>query len=142
MSSGGKGNSRSQTASSTTTNTTSSTINTVDNRAVQGDNATVGGNVTVNSGESSQVSVTMTDLGAISKGLDVALESIAGIQSATSGAVEANKSIASDSIAQAYGLANEARQSETSGAINNFLKFAAIIAVVGIIAYAVVKTKK
>jgi len=140
--SGGKGNSEKQTQTSSSTTAIDTTTNTVDNRAVQGDNATVGGNVTVNSGEASQVQITTTDLGAVSKGLDLALESIYGIQQATSNSTEALKSVTSDSISQAYGLANQARQSETSAGLNNFLKYGAIIAVIGIIAYVLVKSKR
>ena len=122
--------------------TLQSTVNTVDNREVSGSNAVVGGNVSVNSGEASQVNVTMTDLGAIKGGIDLALESLGVIQSATSGSVEAVKSVASDSISQAYGLANEARQSETSGAINNLTKYLFWIALAGIGAFALMKMKK
>lgn len=142
MSSGGKGNSRAQTSSTTTTNTDQTTINTVDNRAVQGDNALIGGNVTVNSGEASQISVQQTDLGAIGAGLDIALESLGVIQSATSGSIAAVRSVANDSIDKAYGLANQARQSETSGAINSLTKYLFWIALAGVAAYAFVKLKK
>lgn len=140
--SGGKGNSRANTSSNTSTATTQSTINTVDNRAVQGDNAVVGGNVTINPGESSQVDLTVTDLGAIRGSLDLALESIEHIRAATSGGLEAVKSVASDSIDKAYGLANQARQSETSGAINALTKYLFWVAVAGIAAYALTKFKK
>jgi hypothetical protein len=139
----GKGNSHAQTSASTTT--TQNTINTVDNRAVQGDFAAIGGNVTVNTGESSQIkslNISTTDQGAVRAGLDIALQSLGGLRDIVGNTLRANSSVASDSIAQAYGLANEARQSETSGAINNFLKYGAVILVIGIIAYAVVKTKK
>lgn len=147
--SGGKGNSKSNTSASTSTSTSQETINTVDNRAVQGDNAVIGGNVTVNSGEASQVDVTMTDLGAIKGGIDLALESLGFASvvnnSALDSAGRANesvKSVASDSIRQAYDLAQEARQSETSGAINNLTKYVMWIALAGIVAWAVVKSKK
>lgn len=142
MSSGGKGNSRSTTQASTQTTTKQTTINTVDNRAVQGDNAVVGGNITINPGESNQINVSTSDLGAIKGGLDLALESIRGIQDATSNSTEALKSVTSDSIGQAYGLANSARQSSQQELTNNFLKFAAVIAVVGIIGWVIVKAKK
>lgn len=142
MSSGGKGNSRANTNSDTRTTTSSSTINTVDNRAIEGNGAVVGGNVTVNSGDASQVNLQTTDLGAIAGGLDLALESLHGIQQATAGSTAALQSVTHDSIQQAYDLANEARQSESSGAFNNFVKIAAVVAVVAIIAYVAVKSKK
>lgn len=171
MSSGGKGNSKANTSSQTSTVTESTTINTVDNRAVQGDNAVIGGNVTVNSGDASQVSISTTDQGAVKAGLDVALESLDTVQRATSGAYEtatdlynettstlesifgkmvssvsnsasATQSVASDSIKQAYDLAQEARQSETSGAINNMTKYVLWIVIAGIAAWVIVKTRK
>jgi hypothetical protein len=140
--SGGKGNSKANTQATTTTTTNQSTINTVDNRAIQGDNAIVGGNITLNTGDSAQVDLTMTDLGAVRGGLDLALESLRGIQSATSGANAAVMSVASDSIGQAYGLANEARQSETSGAINNLAKYLFWIALAGVVVYGFKNLKK
>jgi len=139
MSSGGKGNSRAQTSSSTTTNTSQTTVNTVDNRAVQGDNARIGGNVTVNPGDSpiGTLNISTTDQGAVQAGLDIALESLQGLFRQTN----ATQSIASDSISQAYGLANEARQSETSGAINNFLKYGTWVALAALVAWAVVRSR-
>ncbi len=140
MSSGGKGNSRANTQSTTTTNTSQTTVNTVDNRAVQGDNARIGGNVTVNPGDSpiGTLNISTTDQGAIQAGLDIALESLGGLQRQTN----ATQSIASDSIAQAYGLANSARQSETSGAINNFLKYGTWVALAALIVWGVVSSRK
>jgi len=140
MSSGGKGNSRANTQSQTTTNTSQTTVNTVDNRAVQGDNARIGGNVTVNPGDApiGSLNISTTDQGAVQAGLDIALESLSGLRSQTN----ATQSIASDSIAQAYGLANEARQSETSGAINNFLKYGTWVALAALVAWAIISTNK
>jgi hypothetical protein len=132
---GSKSNSRNST---TTTNlTTQSTINTVDNREVQGDNAIVGGNITTNTGESSQVSITSTDFGAVKAGLDVALESLDFARSTQAGSAASTQK----ALQGGYDLAQAARQSETSGAINNFLKFGAIVLVVGIVAYAVTRTR-
>lgn len=135
--SGGKGNSQAQTSSTTSTTNESTTINTVDNRAVQGDDARIGGNVTL-TGTSGPITIETTDQGAVQAGLDLALESLGGIHNL----VNANASVAKDSISQAYGLANQARQSETSGAINNALKYFALIAVIGIIAWAYARSRK
>jgi hypothetical protein len=132
--------SSSKNTTASTNQSSQSTINTVDNRQA-GDNATVGGNITVNSGEASQVKIEATDLGAIKGGLDIALESLRGIQAATGGAVAAVQSTASDSISQAYGLANEARQSETSGAINSLTKYLFWIALAGVAAFVLVRSK-
>lgn len=51
-------------------------------------------------------------------------------------------SLANDSINQAYQLAQSARQSETSGAINALTKYLFWVAVAGIGAYVIVKGKK
>lgn len=134
------GDSASSSSSSNVTNDVSTS--TVDNRVAEG-NAVVGGNVTTGSGDiNGTLTITTTDQGAIKGGVDIALESLRNITAATGNAVSAVKSTASDSIAQAFGLANEARQSETSGAINNFLKYGVAAVIVGIIAYAYVKRGK
>jgi hypothetical protein len=134
------GDSQAQTSSTNTTLDT--TTSNVDNRNADG-NAVVGGNVTTGSGDiSGSLQITTTDLGAVKGGVDIAMESLRRISEGTSGAVAAVKSVTSDSIAQAYGLANSARQSETSGAINNFLKYGVWIALAGIAAYVVVKHGK
>jgi|GEM_PF-3112542 len=151
MSSGGKGNSKANTQSTTTTNTSQTTVNTVDNRAVQGDNAAVGGNVTVNPGDSpiGALNISTTDQGAVHAGLDIALESLSAIQNQTKDVLAglksqstATQSLASDSISQAYGLANEARQSETSGAINNVLKYGTWIVLAALVVWGIVRTNK
>lgn len=129
-------------ASSATQNTTNdTTISTVDNRVSEG-NARVGGNVTLNSGDvSGPISISTTDQGAVQAGLDLGLESLRAIQQATNDARNAANSQVSDLTAQAFGLANEARQSETSGAINNFLKYGVVVAVVAIGAWALTRAK-
>ncbi len=114
------------------------TTSNVDNRVGE-DYSVFGGNVTVNPGDiTGSLSVSTTDQGAILAGKDIALESIGALMNA----VNSTKSVASDSISQAYGLANSARQSETSGAINNFLKYGSIVLVCGFAAYAIVKYGK
>lgn len=129
--SSGKGNSTPKTTNTSTTNTSQTTVNTVDNRAVQGDNANIGGNVTLNAGDiQAPVNVSTTDFGAVQSALDFALESTTRAQTAVG-----------ESVKQAYGLANEARQSETSGAINNFLKYGAIVAVVVAVAWVATRSK-
>lgn len=134
----GKGTSQSKTDSTTVTSTTTSNTNNVDNRIVDGDNARIGGNVNVNTGDSSApINISTTDQGAVQAGLDLALEAL-GFAGSTQAGI---KSVASDSISQAYDLAQAARQSETSGAINNFARLAAIVAVVGVVAYAFTRSK-
>ena len=124
--------SRNNQSTSTVNNTYDTTVTTTDNRVAES-GAAVGGNISLGPGDiSGTVTLEQTDQGSILAARDIALESIAGI----SALAKSNQSVASDSISQAYGLANEARQSETSGAINNFLKYGAIIAVIAIVAYA------
>lgn len=133
--------SKSKSSTASTNSQSDTTINTVDNRE-GGDNAIFGGNTTLHTGSNSTNNITTTDLGAVSGGLDLALESLRSISSATANSSAAVKSVASDSIAQAYGLANEARQSETSGAINNFLKYGVWLAGAIVVAVVLVKLKK
>jgi hypothetical protein len=129
--SGGKGNSRANTTATNTTTNTATTVNTVDNRAVQGDNANIGGNVTLNAGDiQAPVNVSTTDFGAIQGALDFALESTTAAQK-ESGA----------QIATAFAAADKSRQSETAGAINNFLKYGAIVAVVVAVAWVATRKK-
>lgn len=126
--------------SSTTNNTSNeeTTITETDNR-VGGDNAVFGGNVSLNPNDSpiGSINVTTTDQGAVRGGVDIALESLDFARSTQEGI----KSVAKDSISQGFDLAQAARQSETSGAINNFLKFGAIIAVAGLAAWAFIRRK-
>lgn len=125
---------RSSTSSSQATYDT--TISTVDNR-VGGDDAVFGGNVTLNPGDSpiGSLAISTTDQGAIRAGLDATLEAL----SFASGTQEGHASLARDLTSQAFDLAQSARQSETSGAINNLVRTALIVAVVAIAAYAFVK---
>lgn len=134
------GDSASSTSSSNTTLDT--TTSTVDNRVAH-DNAAVGGNVTTGSGDiNGSLQITTTDQGAVKGGVDIALESLRRISDSTSNSLASVKSVASDSIGQAYGLANQARQSETSGAINNVLKYGVWVALAGIAAYVIVRHGK
>jgi len=134
------GDSSSSTAS--TSNTIDTTTSTVDNRIAR-DSAAVGGNVTTGSGDiNGSLSISTVDEGAVKGGLDLAHESLSLIRGASDAALQSVKSVASDSIGQAYGLANEARQSETSGAINNFLKYGVWVVLAGIAAYVIVKHGK
>lgn len=115
----------------------------IDNRVLES-GAVTGGDLTISTGDVTapqEFRITQTDQGAIKAGIDVALAGIDVVDIANSRAVGAIQSVASDSINQAYGLANEARQSETSGAINNFVKYAFWLAVAGVLTYGVIKTK-
>jgi len=129
---------KNQANTSSATYTEDTSITTVDNR-VGGDNAVFGGNVTLNSNDSpiSSLSISTTDQGAVQAGLDVTLEALNFASSTQAG----SRSLASDLTSQAFDLAQQARQSETSGAINNLVKAATIIAVLVVVAYAFVNRK-
>lgn len=94
-------------------------------------------------GKKSTTAVSLVDGGAIRGALELGQalslasldfarqtqEGSAAIQNSTAAALN-------DSVKASYGLANSARQSETSGAINNFLKYGAIVVGLAIAAYA------
>lgn len=132
----GKGSSSSRTSQQTSTTTNQSTLNTVDNRTVDGDNARIGGNVTV-TGSEGPLTITTTDQGAIAAGLDLALESLGTIKDITN----TSQSVQRDVTYQAFDLADKARQSETSNAIQSTLKYGAIIAAIAILAWAYARTR-
>lgn len=120
---------------STNTTLTETNIADTDNRVAQ-DDGVIGGNVNIQPVNSSgDISVNMTDLGAIKGGLDLAGESLNFANSIGSTAIKSAQDIASRSITEQSALAMSARQSETSGAINNFLKYGAIVAGIAILAY-------
>lgn len=120
----------------TTSNVTNDqTLAATDNR-VGGDNAAIGGNVSTASGDiSGGLMISTTDQGAIKGGVDIAQESLNVVRGAISGA----QSSASDTIGQVIGLANEARQSETSGAINNLVKYGAWVVGAALVVYLVTR---
>lgn len=116
----------------------------IDNRVLESGSVT-GGDLVISSGDNSApttYNIMQTDAGAIKAGVDVALAGIDSVQTQARSSATALQSIASDSINQAYGLANQARQSETSGAINNLVKYVFWVAVAGVAAWAIVKTSK
>lgn len=99
----------------------------------------------IGSGKNSRTNVTVTDGGAIAAARDVGLASLDfakrsqdSLQALTSAQAQASK----DSVAAAYSLANQARQSETSGAINNVLKYGTWIALAALLAWAASKGKR
>ncbi len=93
-------------------------------------------------GKKSTTIVNALDGGAIQAGLDATREALAFADSVSARATDVFKAQTAASQSQvnaAYGLANAARQSETSGAINNFLKYGAIVVGLGIAAWAMRK---
>ncbi len=138
--SGGKGNSRSQTATSNQTTTEQFTSNNVDNRVSEGDGAIFGGNTALNLVDApvGVLNLNMTDLGAVAAGVGLARSSMDSLV----GIAESSISASQGYVAQAYSLADKARQSETSGAIQNTLYIGGGLIALAIIAYAVSRAKK
>jgi len=129
---------KSSPSTTSTSNVIDQTVTTSDNRVAEG-NAAVGGNVSTGPGDiNGALTISTTDQGAVRGGVDLALEAIKTVGNT----VSSIQSSASDTVQQAYGLANEARQSETSGAINNLLKYGVWVALAGIIVYGIVSTQK
>lgn len=129
---------RSSPSTTSTSNVIDQTVTTSDNRAAEG-NAVVGGNVSTGPGDiTGSLTISTTDQGAVKGGVDLALEAIRTVGSTVAGI----QSTASDTVQQAYGLANEARQSETSGAINNLLKYGVWVLIAGIVVWGITKAPK
>ena len=94
-------------------------------------------NLNLGQGKNSSAVINMLDGGAVLGGLDVAKEALKQIAAAQKNAGDSVNS----QVSQAYALANQARQSETSGAINNVLKYGAIVVGIALAAWALVKSK-
>jgi hypothetical protein len=129
----------SKASSVTNTTTTESNINNVDNRVGEA-GAVFGGNISVSPTNSpiSSLQISSTDQGALKVGGDLALRALDLVQANS----ETNAASSDKQISQAYGLAQAARQSETSGAINNFLKYGAIVAGLALLAFIFVRSRK
>lgn len=120
-----------------TTTTTTQDVTTVDNRVSEA-GAIMGGNVSINTqGSPGNVTVQSLDPGAIAAGRDLGLAALDLVRQAQ----ETTTAASERQISQAYGLAQAARQSETSGAINNFAKYGALVVVVAVLAWAWSKRK-
>jgi len=99
-------------------------------------------NISLTTGKNSTANVVTTDFGAVVKSLDFAGESLKFAQSTQAGIAElarASNSSANSFANSAYALANKARQSAGQEAGGDILKYAAWLAVAGIIAYAYIK---
>lgn len=127
--------------SSNTTNVTETNLNSVDNRVGEA-GAVFGGNLSVSPINSSgDISVNMTDLGAIKGGLDLAGESLGFARGIGSDAIKSAQDIAARSITEQSALALAARQSEAAGGFENFLKYGAIVAAVAVVGFLVYKSQ-
>ena len=138
--------SKSSTSSSNTT--VDNTFNNVDNRVGGGDGGIIGGNTNLNASDSSfgNVSVTNTDYGAIQGGLSAAMAALeSGNRSLDSSLdfVEDSNALANQQTLQAidrsFALAGEASRSEAAGALQDFMKWSAIIILGGGTLYLAVK---
>lgn len=94
-------------------------------------------NASLKAGKNSNVSIQTLDGGAVLGGLDVARKSLDIVDAVNSRSTAA----LSAQVGQAYQLANQARQSETSGAINNVLKYGAVVLGLAVLAWAAVRAK-
>jgi hypothetical protein len=87
-------------------------------------------------GKNSTTNVQLTDAGAVQGALAYARESTLAVLDYARQSQDTVLGASKESTAAAYGLANQARQSETSGAINNALKYGAILVGLAIAAFA------
>lgn len=143
----GKGNSKPVTNTSTSSTTTQSTSNTVDNRVAEGAGAVLGGNTSLNLNQSdvAELVINQTDLGAVMGGLGLATHALDSVLEGASRVLESadkTQKTQTSLVDRAFSLADSARQSETSGAIQNTLKYGAIIVGLAILAFAAVKLSK
>ncbi|AUR98310.1 hypothetical protein NVP1249A_16 [Vibrio phage 1.249.A._10N.261.55.B9] len=140
---------RSSSSTSSTQYTTDAVFNNVDNRVAGGDGGIMGGNVNLNAVGSDiggNVNVTTTDYGAIQGGLSAALAALEsgnkGLDSSLEFVTDSNK-LANQQTLQAidrsFALAGEASKSEAANALQDFMKWSAIILLVGGAVYLVAK---
>lgn len=140
---------RSSSSTSSTQYTTDAVFNNVDNRVAGGDGGIMGGNVNLNAVGSDiggNVNVTTTDYGAIQGGLATAmaaLESGGSALSETLNTVEETNKVANQQTLQAidrsFALAADASKTEAAGALQDFMKWSAIILLGGGVVYLVAK---
>jgi len=130
----GKGSSDSKSTTSSSTSTTDSTVNTVDNRAATGENANIGGNVSLSASAGanvSDVSVTTTDFGAVSAGISAAVKALDSVTEAN----RVNNQGAQDAIARSIALAGNSSGAAGAQTTQDFIRYGAIVAGVGLIAW-------
>lgn len=84
------------------------------------------------------VNISMVDPGALQTARMIVADSLDQIGAN----LQAVGSVASDSISQAYQLAEGARKSETAGALQDFTRYGAAILIAGILGYVIVKGSK
>lgn len=120
------------------TSTTTQDVTTVDNRVGGEAGSILGGNVSISAqGATGNVTVQSLDPAAIAAGRDLGLAALDLVRNAQETSTAANER----QISQAYGLAQAARQSETSGAINNFARYGAVVVGLAVLAWAWSKRK-
>lgn len=126
--------SNSSTASSNTT--VDNTFNNVDNRVGGGDGGIIGGNTNLNASNSQfgDVSVTNTDYGAVQGGLSAALAALESNNANLSESLDFvgdSNELANQQTLQAidrsFALAGESSRSEAAGALQDFMKWSAIV---------------
>lgn len=153
-----------KTSSSSTQNYDETNLNTLDNR-VSGDDSITGGNQTV-SQVNGNVKLTTTDFGSVAGGLNVANNALAANVEVfgdsvdlASLAVSANENaflgaldniketnavanqLSMQAIDKSFTLAGESTRSEETTTTNNLIKYGAVVAVLVVVAFVVVKGK-
>lgn len=134
------GRSRTSSSNSSTTNNTTNEVvfSNVDNRVVEGDNAIIGGNTTLNSaGNISGVRIVQTDHGAISRGVGLAASSLDLAEAAVLGsnelAIESIETVVAftdDVVSNALGFAeniDNERSQETARVIETVSELATVV---------------
>lgn len=134
---GSKGSSESKSTTSSSTSTTDSTVNNADYRAVQGENANIGGNVSLNASAGSSVSgvtVSTTDFGAVSAGISTALKALDSITEAN----RINNQGAQDAISRSIALAGNSSGAAGAQTTQDFIRYGGIVAGIGLVAWVLV----
>ena len=115
----------SKSSTSNLTENTTNTFNNVDNR-VGSDDGIIGGNSTLNLSESSvdgTINLTNTDYGAIQGGISTTLAALDTIEETNAVANQQTM----QAIDRSFALAGEATKSEAAGALQDFMKWGALV---------------
>jgi hypothetical protein len=133
----GGGIGSSQSAQESTSTTTTNDQSKVDNRDLGG-SSFAGGDMSLVTGDTAQIDITTIDPGALATARAIVSDSMGHLQDS----LNSVQSLASDSIQQAYSLAQDARKSETAGAIDQFVSYVFWLGLAGIVAYVAINGKK
>lgn len=133
--------SKSKSSTSSSNQTTDTTISTVDNRAVQGDNAVIGGNVEIITSPGANVqglTITSSDYGAVQAGIGAAMKALDTIKESNA----VNNQAVLSAVDKSLTLAGNSTAAAGAITTQSFIKYGAIVAVIGLVAFAVAKFAK